>query len=69
VVAIKKAFPVAFMLALLFLALVGGQLVELGMANPFYEERRADPPVVSIHSPVNETCVNSALLNFTVTKP
>jgi hypothetical protein len=57
------------MLALLFLALVGGLLVELGMANPFYEERRTDPPVVSIYSPVNETCVNSALLNFTVTKP
>lgn len=59
----------AFILALLFSALATGNFVQLGAANPYYEERRADPPVVSIHSPVNETCVNSALLNFTVTKP
>jgi hypothetical protein len=69
VVALRKAFPAAFMLALLFLALVGEQHVKLGKANPFYEERRTDPPIISIHSPINGTCVNNVLLNFTVTKP
>jgi hypothetical protein len=66
----RKALPAAaFTLALLFSALAAGNFVELGAANPFYEERWTDPPVISIHSPVNGTNVNSALLNFTVTKP
>jgi len=66
----RKALPAAaFTLALLFSALAAGNFVKLGAANPFYEERRTDPPVISIHSPVNGTNVNSALLNFTVTKP
>ena len=67
---IRKTFPIAaFILALLFSILVGGQLVKLGTANPYHEERWADPPIILIHSPANETCVNNAVLNFTVTKP
>lgn len=59
----------AFILALLFSTLATGSFVQLGAANPYFEERRTDPPVVSIHSPVNGTYINSVLLNFTFTKP
>jgi hypothetical protein len=67
---IRKTFPAAvFILTLLFSALAGEHLVKLGVANPFYEERWVDPPIISIHSPANGSYVNNVLLNFTVTKP
>ena len=68
-VGIKKALPTtAFILALLFSAVAGTQLTNLATANPWIEERYESPPMVSIHSPANGTCVNRVLLNFTVTK-
>ena len=54
---------------LLFSALATGNFVQLGAANPWYEDRWTDPPVISIHSPTNETYRDVVLLNFTVTKP
>jgi hypothetical protein len=66
----RKVFPAAaFILALLLSAVTGTMLVKLGVANPVYEERWEDLPIISIHSPVNETHVNSVLLNFTIAKP
>jgi len=67
----RKTLPAGVLiLTLLFLALVGGQHVKFGKANPFPPVYNwTDPPVLSIHSPINETYVNSVLLNFTVTKP
>jgi hypothetical protein len=53
----------------LFSALATGNFVQLGGANPWYEDRWTDPPVISIHSPTNETCSDVVLLNFTVLKP
>jgi hypothetical protein len=65
----RKALTITLVLAFLFSVLATGDFVHLGAANPFHEERWADPPIISIHSPVNGSCVNKFLLNFTVTKP
>jgi hypothetical protein len=54
---------------LLFSTIATGNFFQLGAANPWYEDRWTDPPVISIHSPTNETYRDVVLLNFTVTKP
>jgi hypothetical protein len=62
----------AVVLALsLFSAATGVLFVNLGKANPIGEWKWATPPIISIHSPVNnETfCVSDVLLSFNVTKP
>ena len=64
----KTAAAVTVVLAFLFSALALGSFVGLVAANPF-EYRAETPPIVSIHSPINGTKMNIALLNFTVTKP
>jgi len=70
VIAMWKAIPTAaFILALLFSALATDNFVQLGVANPWYEDRWTDPPVISIHSPTNETYRDVILINFTMTKP
>jgi hypothetical protein len=67
----KKTLSIAvFVSALLVLAVGKTQIVGVGRANPFPPVYNwTDPPVLSIHSPVNETYVNRVLLNFTVIKP
>jgi hypothetical protein len=65
----KAVSAAAFISALLFSALATGNFVELGAANPWYEDRWTDPPIISIQSPKNETYSGIVLLNFTVTKP
>jgi hypothetical protein len=66
----KKLSAEVFTSMLLLLAISNAQLVGVGNANPVPPVYNwTDPPVLSIHSPVNETYVNTFLLNFTVTKP
>jgi hypothetical protein len=65
----KAVPPAAFILALLFSALATGNFVQLGAANPWYEDRWTDPPVILLHSPTNETYRDDVLLNFSVIKP
>jgi hypothetical protein len=36
------------------------------VANPVIEERYMDPPIITLHSPSNQTYTNTVLLNFTV---
>jgi hypothetical protein len=63
----KKTAIVGSSLTLLLLGIL--PLSSLAVANPLIEERYDSPPTVSIHSPKNDTDVNSVLLNITVTKP
>jgi hypothetical protein len=67
----KKALAAAFMLILLFSAVVGAYFINLGEANPIAEMEWKTPPIISIHSPMNNNTfsVNNVPLNFTVTKP
>jgi hypothetical protein len=65
----RTALALIPVLALLFSAIAGAYLVELAVANPIYEERRTDPPIVLIYSPANGSRVNVVMLNFTVAKP
>jgi hypothetical protein len=65
----KKLIEFAIMLGLLFTALSLPALTQLVLANPFREERWADPPVIVVHSPLNGSQSSSILLNFTVSKP
>jgi hypothetical protein len=66
----KNAFFTAVFIAVLLLSAVAGtQLVMLGAAQP--EMTWTSPPIISIHSPANDTYINArnVLLNLTVTKP
>jgi hypothetical protein len=65
----KTALAVALILALSFSALATCNFVRLGAANPWDVYMWTDPPVISIHSPINGTYRGVVLLNFTVTKP
>jgi hypothetical protein len=66
-----KRKALALTIALLFSAVAGIQFVNLGVANPYGAETEyTTPPIISVHSPVNnETSPSNVLLNFTVTKP
>jgi hypothetical protein len=65
----KTASIVMLISALLTSAIAGAFDVKLGKANPFYEERWTDPPIILIYSPQNGTLTNNCLINFTVSKP
>jgi hypothetical protein len=65
----KTSLAIALISAFLFSALATSNFVRLGAANPWYEDRWTDPPVISTHSPTNKTYSDTILLNFTVTKP
>jgi hypothetical protein len=62
-------FTAASIAVLLLSAVAGTQLVMLGAAQP--EITWTSPPIISIHSPANDTYINArnVLLNLTVTKP
>jgi hypothetical protein len=65
----KTALALTLIFALLLYAVAGTFFADETKANPWYEDRWTDPPVISTFSPTNETCDNSILLNLTVTKP
>jgi hypothetical protein len=65
----RKALALTLILAMLFSVIIGEHFAKLGMANPWYEDRWTEPPVISIESPTNETYSGSVMLNFTVSKP
>jgi hypothetical protein len=67
----RTALALALILALLFLAVAGTQLINLGRANfmPFPSTPSTDPPIVVVQSPENHTYINSSNLNFTLIKP
>ncbi len=67
----KKILPVAaFISALLFSALAGTMLVNLGKANPTVFAYAA-LPIISVNSPANNTYFNAneVQVNFSVTRP
>jgi hypothetical protein len=64
----KRILALTFILAMLFSISIG-EHTKLGIANPWYEDRWMEPPVISTNSPTNETYSGSILLNFTVSKP
>lgn len=65
----KSAFALALTLVIVFSAFAVLQYIRLGTANPWFEYRWTDPPVIFMHSPTNGTFRDAVLLNFTVTKP
>jgi hypothetical protein len=65
----RKIVALTFILAMLFSVANGEHFAKLGIANPWYEDRWTEPPVISIKSPTNETYTGSVMLNFTVSKP
>ena len=67
----RKASTIILIFTFLFSTIAGTLLVNLAKANPLYELRWANSPVISIHSPsLNETfCSDEIPLNFTITKP
>lgn len=75
-VGVKKAFPAAVVLALLFSAVAGTLFVNLGGANPYhfvnmYEvspDAYTEPPLVSILSPTNNTAYarNNVILSLNI---
>jgi len=65
-----KKTALTLIVVLLVSLRVGVQIVNIAEANPYPPVYYfTDPPVISIHSPKNETYANSVLLNFIVTKP
>lgn len=64
-----KKTPISVFIFALILGVAGTQIVTLGVANPVLEEKWVDPPVISVHSPINGTLIDSVLLNITVTQP
>ena len=67
----RKASTIILIFTFLFSTIAGTLLVNLAKANPLYELRWANSPVISINSPsLNETfCSDEIPLNFTITKP
>jgi len=65
----KSAFALALTLVIVFSAFAAIHFIRLGKANPWFEARWTDPPVIFMHSPTNGTFRDAVLLNFTVTKP
>jgi len=65
----KKAAVAITLLALLITAITGIQFTTIVTAQP--EMTWESPPIISLHSPLNNTYlnVNQILLNFTITKP
>ena len=66
-----KASKLILVLTLLFSTISGTLLVNLVKANPLYEKRWANSPIISLYSPSNNQTFysNEIPLNFTVTKP
>ena len=66
----KTLLVVALLSTLLFTGVAGTTLVNLGKANPTVFTYAA-PPIVSVHSPTNNTSfnVNEVLANFSITRP
>jgi hypothetical protein len=67
----KKMLPtVMFISAFLMSMVTGGQIINMAKANPIEIEYKTSP-IISLHSPMNNDtfCVNTVLLNLTVTKP
>jgi hypothetical protein len=56
-------------IAFLFSAIVLTGFVSSISANPYFEYRATATPIITIHTPINGTCANAVLLNFTVSKP
>jgi len=67
----KTLTTVIIISALLFSALAGTELVNVGVANPYESYTYTVPPIISIHSPVNNRtfCSNNVPLSLTITKP
>ena len=65
----KKAAVAITLLALIITAIAGIQSTTIVTAQP--EMTWESPPIISIHSPLNDTYtnVNQILINFTITKP
>jgi hypothetical protein len=61
---------VMFISAFLMSMVTGGQIINMAKANPIEIEYKTSP-IISLHSPMNNDtfCVNTVLLNLTVTKP
>jgi hypothetical protein len=66
-----EASTLTLVLTFLFSTVTGTLLVNLATANPIYEKRWGNPPIISIYSPSdNETFYSNEIpLNFTITKP
>jgi hypothetical protein len=67
----KKTLLTGALISWLLLSTIAGtQFVNLGVANPYGAETEyTTPPIISVHSPVNNETSSNVLLNFTVTKP
>jgi hypothetical protein len=67
----KKLTVLVLILALLVSTVAESLIVNFGVADPYEAYTYTAPPIISIHSPVdNETfCSNNVPLNFTITKP
>lgn len=68
----RTKLALALTLALLFSAVATTQFINLGVANPVGAELKyTTPPIISIHSPVNNETSNRTTvpLQFTVSKP
>ena len=71
-----KTLTLTITLAFVFSGLAGTQLINLARSSgPFATYKFVTPwnwdeaPLISVHSPMNGTCLNSVLLNFTIEKP
>ena len=67
----KKAPLTVIVISMFFVTLiVGTGVVNFGEANPTGgQEMHISPPIISFSSPINNTCINSVMLNFTLTAP